>query len=68
MAGDDVVEGDDVHGRLPELIQDPADYPLTAELAITDFLPVGCHLNVPLRLADGAKQPPALRRADPTCW
>ena len=42
-----------LHGRLPELIQDVADFPFTQSLAITDFLPVGCHLNVPLRLADG---------------
>ncbi len=42
-----------LEGRLPELIQDPADHPFTAQLAITDFLPVGCHLNVPLRLSDG---------------
>ena len=40
-------------GRLPELIQDPADHPFTATMAITEFLPVGCHLNVPLRLSDG---------------
>lgn len=42
-----------LEGRLPELIQDPADHPFTKTLAITDFLPVGCHLNVPLRLSDG---------------
>lgn len=42
-----------LQGRLPELIQDPADHPLTQQLAITDFLPVGCHVNTPLRLADG---------------
>lgn len=42
-----------LNGRLPELIQDPADFPLTKELAITDFLPVGCHVNTPLRLSDG---------------
>lgn len=42
-----------LNGRLPELIQDPRDHPLTAELAITDFLPVGCHVNTPLRLSDG---------------
>lgn len=42
-----------LQGRLPELIQDPADHPLTASLGITDFLPVGCHVNTPLRLADG---------------
>lgn len=40
-------------GNLPELIQDPADYPLTQQFAITKMLPVGCHLNVPLRRADG---------------
>lgn len=42
-----------LQGRLPELIQDPADHPLTARLGITDFLPVGCHVNTPLRLSDG---------------
>lgn len=42
-----------LQGNLPELIQDPADFPLTQELAITHILPVGCHLNVPLRLSDG---------------
>lgn len=40
-------------GRLPELIQDPADFPFAQTLGITDFLPVGCHLNTPLRLSDG---------------
>lgn len=43
-----------LQGRLPELIQDPADHPLTRNLAITDFLPVGCHINTPLRLSDGS--------------
>lgn len=42
-----------LNGRLPELIQDPADFPLTSNLAMTDFLPVGCHINTPLRLSDG---------------
>lgn len=42
------------HGRLPELIQDPRDHPFTEKLAITHLLPVGCHLNVPLRLTDGS--------------
>ena len=40
-------------GRLPELIQDPADHPFTAKIGITNLLPVGCHLNTPLRLSDG---------------
>ena len=42
-----------LEGRLPELINDPADFPFTDELAITKMLPVGCHVNTPLRLADG---------------
>ena len=41
-------------GRLPQLIQDPADHPFTQTLAITKLLPVGCHLNVPLKLSDGS--------------
>lgn len=40
-------------GNLPQLIQDPKDHPLTKTLAISDMLPVGCHLNVPLKLSDG---------------
>lgn len=42
-----------LNGNLPELIQDPSDYPLTQKLAITQFLPVGCHINTPLKLSDG---------------
>jgi EAL domain-containing protein (putative c-di-GMP-specific phosphodiesterase class I) len=42
-----------LHGRLPELIQDPSDYPLIETMDITHFLPVGCHINTPLRLSDG---------------
>ena len=42
-----------LNGRLPELIQDPADFPLTQTMDITDFLPVGCHVNTPLRMSDG---------------
>ncbi|NQX93777.1 MAG: EAL domain-containing protein [Erythrobacter sp.] len=40
-------------GDLPQLIQNPKDHALTQTLAITDLLPVGCHLNVPLTLSDG---------------
>ncbi len=40
-------------GRLPQLIHDPADHPFTQTIGITEFLPVGCHLNVPLKLSDG---------------
>lgn len=42
-----------LQGNLPELIQDPADFPFTEQFAITKMLPVGCHLNVPLKLSDG---------------
>jgi EAL domain-containing protein (putative c-di-GMP-specific phosphodiesterase class I) len=40
-------------GQLPELIIDANDHPEAAELPITAALPVGSHLNVPLRLSDG---------------
>lgn len=43
-----------LQGRLPELIVDAKDYPEAVELPITDALPVGSHLNVPLRLSDGS--------------
>ncbi|MGB3167012.1 MAG: EAL domain-containing protein [Alteraurantiacibacter sp.] len=42
-----------LQGRLPELIQNPADFPLTETMDITRFLPVGCHINTPLRMRDG---------------
>jgi len=41
-------------GQLPELMHDAAEYPLAAELPIVPALPVGAHLNVPLRLRDGS--------------
>ena len=43
-----------LEGRLPELIQDAADYPLALSLPVTPALPVGCHMDVPLRLKDGS--------------
>jgi EAL domain-containing protein (putative c-di-GMP-specific phosphodiesterase class I) len=43
-----------LQGRLPELIIDANDYPEAMELPITAALPVGSHLNVPLRLSDGS--------------
>ena len=42
-----------LQGNLPELIQDPADFPITRDMAVTHMLPVGCHLTVPLSLSDG---------------
>lgn len=41
-------------GKLPQLICDPHDHPLTANFAATDALPVGAHLSVPIRLRDGS--------------
>ena len=40
--------------RLPELIIDANDHAEAKELPITATLPVGSHLNVPLRLSDGS--------------
>ncbi|MGH9154185.1 MAG: sensor domain-containing phosphodiesterase, partial [Acidimicrobiales bacterium] len=42
-----------VDGRLPELIHDARAVPAAAELPATHSLPVGAHLSVPVRLADG---------------
>ncbi|MFQ4136379.1 EAL domain-containing protein [Nodosilinea sp. PGN35] len=42
-----------VDGRLPELIQDAAQFPAALELAVTTALPVGAHLSVPIRLTNG---------------
>lgn len=41
-------------GDLPELMHDAMEFPLAAELPIVPALPVGSHLNVPLRLSDGS--------------
>jgi EAL domain-containing protein (putative c-di-GMP-specific phosphodiesterase class I) len=43
-----------VDGRLPELIRDAGALPEAAALAVTHELPVGAHLSVPIRLADGS--------------
>lgn len=42
-----------LNGQLPELMHDASQFPLAAELPIVPALPVGSHLNVPLRLSDG---------------
>ena len=42
-----------LHGQLPELIVDASEHPEAVALPITRALPVGSHLNVPLRLSDG---------------
>jgi GAF domain-containing protein len=43
-----------VDGRLPELICNAQDLPAARELAVTEAFPVGAHLSIPLRLADGS--------------
>ncbi|HZH07062.1 MAG TPA: GAF domain-containing protein, partial [Lautropia sp.] len=43
-----------LHGRLPELIHDASQIPFARTLPITDVLPIGCHMDVPLRLKDGS--------------
>jgi len=43
-----------LQGKLPELMHDASQFPLAAELPIVPALPVGSHLNVPLRLSNGS--------------
>ncbi|HEY0043599.1 MAG TPA: EAL domain-containing protein [Allosphingosinicella sp.] len=43
-----------LQGHLPELIHNAADLPFAKTLPITMALPVGCHLDVPLRMKDGS--------------
>lgn len=40
-------------GRLPELMTDTADYPLALSMPITQAVPIGAHMSVPVRLPDG---------------
>jgi EAL domain-containing protein (putative c-di-GMP-specific phosphodiesterase class I) len=61
-------------GRLPQLIPDTAAEPLAMALPITQALPIGKHVSVPIRLADGSvhgmfccfgfKADPSLRERD----
>lgn len=41
-------------GRLPELMPDVAANPLAASLPISKAVPIGRHMSVPIRLADGS--------------
>ena len=43
-----------LNGRLPELIQDAQEVDFALSLAVTKALPIGAHINVPLRLKDGS--------------
>lgn len=42
-----------VDGRLPELMRDAAEVPAARALPVTAAFPIGAHLSVPVRLADG---------------
>ena len=42
-----------VEGRMPELIIDTAELPEAMAIADTHTMPIGAHISVPLRLADG---------------
>ena len=42
-----------LEGRLPELIPDTAAIPLAAAMPITLMVPIGAHVSVPIRHADG---------------
>jgi EAL domain-containing protein (putative c-di-GMP-specific phosphodiesterase class I) len=43
-----------VEGRLPELIPDTRLVPAALALPATNAIPIGAHLSVPIRLADGS--------------
>lgn len=42
-----------LEGRLPELIPDTAAEPICVALPITKAIPIGSHVSIPIRLADG---------------
>ncbi|HUF33684.1 MAG TPA: ATP-binding protein [Acidimicrobiales bacterium] len=42
-----------LNGELPELLVDPMEHPLAASMPVTQELPVGSHLSVPIRFSDG---------------
>ena len=41
-------------GRLPQLMPDTAAEPLAMSLPITEAVPIGKHISVPIRMADGS--------------
>ena len=50
---DDVYCRHILEGRLPELMPDTSAVPLAAAMPITEQTPIGAHMSVPIRLADG---------------
>ncbi|TCS35180.1 EAL domain-containing protein (putative c-di-GMP-specific phosphodiesterase class I) [Paucimonas lemoignei] len=43
-----------VDGRLPELMHDARKHPVAAALPVTEAVPVGAHMSVPIKLDDGS--------------
>ena len=43
-----------LEGRLPELMPDTAAEPMAAAMPITHAVPIGKHMSVPIRMADGS--------------
>ena len=50
---DDVYCRHIVEGRLPSVIADTSQIPLTASMPITTQIPIGSHVSVPIRRTDG---------------
>ena len=50
---DDVYCNHILEGRLPELIPDTSKEPLARSMPITSSAPIGSHVSIPIRLADG---------------
>lgn len=42
-----------VRGRVPGLLADASQHPVTAAMEVTHHLPVGSHISVPIRFSDG---------------
>jgi EAL domain-containing protein (putative c-di-GMP-specific phosphodiesterase class I) len=51
---DDVYCRHILEGRLPQLIPDTADHPVAVAMPMTQALPIGKHMSVPIRLPDGS--------------
>tara|TARA_R110000765_G_scaffold43326_2_gene90837 strand:+ start:1048 stop:2337 length:1290 start_codon:yes stop_codon:yes gene_type:complete len=51
---DDVYCQHILEGRLPELIPDTADEPIAVAMPITQAIPIGAHMSIPIRLKDGS--------------
>lgn len=50
---DDVYCRHILEGRLPNLMADTSEVPFAAAMPITSAVPIGKHMSIPLRLADG---------------